>query len=78
MEIKIRLKKKWFFLLFCSLMMYGPSVFAQETTVSGTVYDSEKNEVLPGVNIMVKGTTIGTTSDTDGNYQLDVPSLQDS
>ncbi|WP_224485177.1 SusC/RagA family TonB-linked outer membrane protein [Robertkochia aurantiaca] len=42
-------------------------------TVSGTVYDA--TGPLPGANVLVKGTTIGTQTDFDGNYTLDnVPS----
>lgn len=48
------------------------------TTISGTVIDGETGETLPGVNILVVGTTIGTTTDFDGNYELAVPSLQDT
>jgi TonB-linked SusC/RagA family outer membrane protein len=49
-----------------------------EDTVSGSVFDSETQEALPGVNIVVKGTSTGTTTDLDGNYQLSVNSLQDT
>ncbi|MGL4493131.1 MAG: carboxypeptidase-like regulatory domain-containing protein, partial [Tannerellaceae bacterium] len=41
--------------------------------VNGTVLD-ELNTSLPGVNVVVKGTTIGTTTDLDGNYFIEVPS----
>lgn len=41
-------------------------------TVSGTVKD-DQGDLLPGVNIVVKGTTTGTTSDADGKYSLVVP-----
>lgn len=40
--------------------------------VTGKV-TSEDGEGLPGVNILVKGTSIGTTSDVSGNYSIDVP-----
>ncbi len=40
--------------------------------VSGRVTD-ENNEGLPGVNILVKGTTIGAITDVDGNYRIGVP-----
>ncbi|MDH5597735.1 MAG: carboxypeptidase-like regulatory domain-containing protein, partial [Cyclobacteriaceae bacterium] len=42
-------------------------------TVQGRIYDTEVGEGLPGVNIVVKGTTHGTVSDIDGYYQLSVP-----
>ncbi|WP_347922604.1 SusC/RagA family TonB-linked outer membrane protein [Pontimicrobium sp. SW4] len=43
--------------------------FAQEKTISGTVSD-ESGMPLPGVNIIVKGTTNGTQTDFDGNYTI--------
>jgi TonB-linked SusC/RagA family outer membrane protein len=41
-------------------------------TVSGQVKD-ESNDPLPGVNVLVKGTTVGTTTDIDGRFTLEVP-----
>ena len=43
-------------------------------TVSGTVTDAESGESLPGVNIQVVGTQIGTTTGADGGYEITVPS----
>jgi len=43
--------------------------FAQEKTVSGTVTDQD-GLPLPGVNIVVEGTTSGTQTDFDGNYAI--------
>ena len=43
--------------------------FAQSKTISGTVVD-ESGLPLPGVNILVKGTTNGTQTDFDGNYSI--------
>lgn len=51
---------------------------AQQTEVEGKVTDVQSNEVLPGVNVMVKGTTTGTFTDVDGEYKLTVESLQDT
>jgi len=51
--------------------------FAQ-SVVSGTVTDASNGEVLPGVNIQVPGTTVGTATNSEGEYQLNVPSLQDT
>ncbi|MCM8571001.1 TonB-dependent receptor [Gramella jeungdoensis] len=45
--------------------------FAQEKTVSGTVLD-EDGLPLPGVNVIVKGTSNGAQTDFDGNYDIDV------
>lgn len=41
-------------------------------TLSGRVTDDQQ-QPIPGVNIRVKGTTIGTTTDSEGNYQLTIP-----
>ena len=43
-----------------------------QRTITGTVKDG-KGEVLIGANVLVKGTTIGTTTDIDGHYSLNVP-----
>ena len=50
-----------------------PTAAQQQTRrISGKVTD-EKGEPLPGVNIVIKGTTTGSISDFDGNYTLNVP-----
>jgi TonB-linked SusC/RagA family outer membrane protein len=48
-------------------------LIVQELSISGQVLDDASNP-LPGVNIVVKGTTNGTTTDSDGKYSLTVPS----
>src|SRR5699024_10081932 len=50
---------------------------AQET-INGTLSDAQTGETLPGVNILVKGTTTGTSADAEGQFELTVPSLQDT
>ena len=42
-------------------------------TVTGKVTESESKEPLIGANILVKGTNIGTTTDVNGSYTLQVP-----
>jgi TonB-linked SusC/RagA family outer membrane protein len=54
-------------LLFCTV------AFAQERTISGVVTDSTDGKTLPGVNVYVESTTIGTSTNIDGKYQLEVP-----
>ncbi len=51
-------------LSFCS------TIFAQEVTVQGKVTDADGSAPLPGVSIVVKGTTKGTTTDAQGKYRL--------
>lgn len=43
---------------------------AQESTVTGTVTSAEDNFPVPGVNVLIKGTSRGTSTDFDGNYTL--------
>jgi len=59
------------FLLFFSLLLMTLELSAQRA-VSGTVTD-DKGEALIGANIQVKGTSVGTVSDFNGNYSLSVP-----
>jgi len=61
--------KKIFFSLIACLFAFS-QVIAQRT-VSGKVTD-DTGGGLPGVNVVVKGTTTGTTTDLDGNYRLSV------
>lgn len=53
----------------------GGSAFAQNRVVSGKVTDAKTNG-LPGVSIIIKGTTTGTTTDANGDYSLSVPSAE--
>ncbi|MEM9144474.1 MAG: SusC/RagA family TonB-linked outer membrane protein, partial [Bacteroidota bacterium] len=59
-------------LFFCSVFtvyLYG------QQQVSGVV-SSDDGELLPGVSVVVKGTTTGVSSDFDGNYSINVPNAQ--
>ncbi|MEX2601871.1 MAG: TonB-dependent receptor [Balneolaceae bacterium] len=68
------------YLLFGGVIGLGAadSLSAQSQSVSGTVTSVADGEALPGVNIAVKGTTMGTTSDFNGEYSLTVPSSSDT
>jgi TonB-linked SusC/RagA family outer membrane protein len=67
---KTNLFKKGLFLVlsFC----FALSVSAQQKTISGTVTSQTDGEALPGVNVIVKGTNSGTSTDFDGNYSINV------
>ena len=54
------------------LLATAISLQAQTGTIAGTVNDGQLNDILPFANILVQGTTKGTTSDFDGKYTLDV------
>ncbi len=53
-------------LLFCVQLLFA------QTTITGKVIDSNQ-EGLPGVSVVVKGTTVGTVTQVDGGYSLSVP-----
>ncbi|MEO6131266.1 MAG: SusC/RagA family TonB-linked outer membrane protein [Saprospiraceae bacterium] len=63
------------YLLFFSLLLMTLELSAQKV-VSGTVTDN-KGAALIGANIQVKGTSVGTVSDFNGNYSLTVPNGSD-
>ncbi|RXP44526.1 TonB-dependent receptor [Lutibacter sp. HS1-25] len=54
------------------LIIFPMILFAQSKEIKGTVVD-ENNNLLPGSSIVVKGTTIGTSADFDGNFTLVIP-----
>lgn len=62
-------------LLACSflLSLTISQVMAQERTVTGVISSSEDGTLLPGVNVVLKGSTTGTVTDTEGKYRLTVP-----
>ncbi|MEQ8362525.1 MAG: SusC/RagA family TonB-linked outer membrane protein [Cyclobacteriaceae bacterium] len=62
------------FLLLCFSFVFVLSAWAQERVVSGKITAAEDGSTLPGVNVVLKGTTNGTVTDVDGNYRLNVPS----
>lgn len=58
------------FFLFMSVLI----TLGQELNVKGVVTSNEDGQPIPGVSVVVKGTTTGTITDLDGNYSLKVPS----
>lgn len=46
---------------------------AQAVTITGKVSDAGVGNTLPGVNILIKGTLLGTTTDANGNYAIEMP-----
>lgn len=54
------------------------TAFAQETIIKGKVTDANSGDPIPFVNVLYKGTSIGTTTDFDGNYVLKTSSPKDT
>jgi iron complex outermembrane recepter protein len=65
------MKKKIYlsFLIFTVLAITG-QLFAQEMQIRGTVRDASDQQTLPGVNVLVKGTSTGAVTDINGQYQI--------
>ncbi|HEY9007423.1 MAG TPA: TonB-dependent receptor [Ohtaekwangia sp.] len=73
--IKKHLRKK---IIITSVMMFMTILTplfgaAPDITVTGKITSKDDGSSLPGVNVIVKGTSIGTTSDAEGRYSLNVP-----
>ncbi|MCB0807287.1 MAG: SusC/RagA family TonB-linked outer membrane protein [Bacteroidales bacterium] len=67
------------FLLFLIIVTCFPVILlAQQQTISGTVTSSEDGLGIPGVSILIKGTTQGTVTDVDGNFTLKSVSPSDT
>ncbi len=64
--------------VFVMLFVAAIPLMAQQQTITGTVRDANSGTVLPGVNVVVKGTTTGTATDANGKYTLSVPGEADS
>lgn len=59
--------------IFSVFMLISSLAWAQERTVSGRVTSTEDGSGLPGVNVLVKGSTVGTITDSNGAYTISVP-----
>jgi hypothetical protein len=68
------LKRKTKLYLFCFFFILGAHIStAQSTLVTGNVTSADDKSSLPGVSIIVKGTTQGVVTDADGNYSINAP-----
>ena len=62
------MKSHFIYILF---VLFSIPLLSQNGVVTGSVSDSETNEPLPGVNVVVKNTTKGTNTDFDGNFSIE-------
>ena len=62
--------KLCFITLLCVLPLFGS--MAQSVKIEGSVRDSQTDELLPGVNVMVKGSSIGAMTNIDGAFSITV------
>lgn len=62
--------------LLLALFLFGiQGLFAQTRDITGSVTSSEDGAPIPGVSVMVKGTTVGTVTDVNGNFSLSIPAF---
>lgn len=52
------------------ILLFSISVFAQQGIIKGRIYDAKNNQPVEFATVLIQGTTIGTTSDLNGNYTL--------
>ena len=57
-------------------ILFTGGLYAQNLTISGTVTSGEDGSPIPGVNVIIKGTSTGTATDFDGKYTLSVPNAE--
>src|SRR5438309_4782822 len=65
--------KKLLLVSLCFLMLCVTQVFAQNRTVTGTVTAKEDGLPIPGATVKVKGSNVGTQTNTAGKFTLSVP-----
>ncbi|GAB3820674.1 hypothetical protein GCM10028895_21340 [Pontibacter rugosus] len=67
------MKRHYLNKLLLLLLFMVPFALSAQTTVQGTVTDFGSGRALPGVSVVVPGTTIGTNTDAEGNYVITLP-----
>ena len=65
-------------IIFTAIILFSNSAYAQITKVRGVVKDAETNEPVPFVNVTFKNSSIGTITNTDGEYFLESREYYDS
>ncbi|MBS1558833.1 MAG: carboxypeptidase-like regulatory domain-containing protein [Bacteroidetes bacterium] len=66
----MKLVKNGSLILFLLHLLFPGNLFAQETEVRGKITDAISGDPIPFANVLFKGTTLGVTSDFDGNFLL--------
>lgn len=71
------MRKALLFVVALFTLTFSYEVMAQQRVITGKVISDEDGLGLPGATVLVKGTTVGTTTDLDGNYSIGVPAGSD-
>ena len=64
--------RSYFIFILSGLLLLSGALRSQESFIRGTVYDVSTGETLPGVSVLISGTTTGTISDLDGKFSIPV------
>lgn len=67
-----RLISRMLFAISLGLMLLSSQAFAQDVSVTGTIIDTDSGDPIPGVNVVIKGTSNGTVTDMDGKYSISI------
>ncbi|MDP4238018.1 MAG: carboxypeptidase-like regulatory domain-containing protein, partial [Bacteroidota bacterium] len=65
--------RKLTFLLTCLLLVGIGLVNAQSKSITGNVFSADDGQPVIGATVMVKGTTLGTITDADGKFKINLP-----
>ncbi|KAA3609630.1 MAG: TonB-dependent receptor [Calditrichaeota bacterium] len=72
-EVKMKHPKLYIFVMVLAIIIALPgSIFAQKGMVTGQVIDAETSDPLPGANVVVVGTNVGTAANIDGYFTLNL------
>ena len=64
------MKKRLFLSLVCLLMGIGLTIAQNSTKITGVVVSEDDGEPVIGATVLIKGTTLGTITDVDGNFSF--------
>lgn len=71
--MKRKMVYKNYLVSFILILLIAGNANAQNLTVSGTITEIKTGDPLPGVNVTLQGTTVGTVTNLEGKYTIEVP-----
>tara|TARA_R110002073_G_scaffold40547_5_gene114927 strand:+ start:7555 stop:10815 length:3261 start_codon:yes stop_codon:yes gene_type:complete len=77
LNTKTSMKNYYFQVIALIMVFFVHTSFAQTVTISGVVKEKGSNTNLPGVNVAIQGSSIGSVTDFDGNYSIEADNTKD-
>ena len=65
--------RPFFFLTAGLFFLFISHIYAQKRIITGSITHEDSRQPIPGVNVVLKGTTVGTITDIEGKYMITVP-----